>query len=251
MIRTVTGRLPGDEAPKVSGTISIPASKSHTIRALLIAAFATGESRLRRPLLSRDSISCRQAVEALGAKVTDDGPDWVVQGFGSRPKPPGMPSSNSASRPILPPVTIDVGNSGTTLYLAAALAALSETPVRFDGDQQIRRRSATPLLAAGGTASNLGRPASAVGSASTDGNALSPECSDNASVPLGGGNALNLSASEVTTIRINTLNEAPYVGITLDWLDSAGIRYEIVGNFLPGGHSGNRGYFDSGRSGLQ
>jgi len=170
MNRTVTGRLPGEKPPKVSGTISIPASKSHTIRALLIAAFASGESRLRRPLLSRDSISCRRAVEVLGAKVTDDSPDWVVQGFGSRPKPPGMPSSNSASRPKPPhpeaesaagealsppgkpspavgaPVTINVGNSGTTLYLAAALAALSETPVRFDGDQQIRRRSATPLL---------------------------------------------------------------------------------------------------------
>ncbi len=134
MIRNVTGRLPGKEPPKVSGRIPIPASKSHTIRALLIAAFAEGESRLRRPLVSRDSLSCRKAIEFLGAEVRDDGSDWVVQGFGSRPK-------STAG-------TIDVDNSGTTLYLAAALAALSETPVRFDGDEQIRRRSAAPLLEA-------------------------------------------------------------------------------------------------------
>jgi len=194
-----------------------------------------------------------------------------VQGFGSRPKPPGKPSPNPASQPIPPgipsPINIDVGNSGTTLYLAAALAALSETPIRFDGDQQIRRRSAAPLLDAlkamgaevesspGGCAPftvtgplkagnvTVDCPVSqylsalllatplispAGGNASPDGSA---ESADNASVPLGGGNASNLSATEVTqtTIKVNTLNEAPYVGITLDWLDSAGIRYEKDG----------------------
>ena len=131
MTRNVTGRLPGEEPPKVSGRIPIPASKSHTIRALLIAAFAEGESLLRRPLVSRDSLSCRKAVESLGARVTDDGPDWVVRGFGSRPLPPQTAPSESDNRPSAAvsaaaaasaaapraPVTIDVGNSGTTLYL--------------------------------------------------------------------------------------------------------------------------------------
>ncbi len=269
MIRTVTGRLPGEKPPKISGTISIPASKSHTIRALLIAAFAPGESRLRRPLLSRDSTSCRRAVESLGARVSDDGPNWVVQGFGSRPKPPGKPSPNPASQPIPPPINIDVGNSGTTLYLAAALAALSETPIRFDGDDQIRRRSAAPLLdalkamgteieaseggcapfsvrgplkarsvsvdcpvsqylsalllaapliPARGAASNLESTASTREGASNSAAALHAQNERDSPEP----------AAEVTqtTIKVNTLNEAPYVGITLDWLDQQGIRYE-------------------------
>jgi len=271
MTRTVTGRLPGENPPKVSGTISIPASKSHTIRALLIAAFATGESRLRRPLLSRDSISCRKAVEALGAVVNDDGPDWVVQGFGSRPKPPGIPS----------PISINVGNSGTTLYLAAALAALSGIPVGFDGDDQIRRRSAAPLLEAlkamgaevesadggcapftvrgplkagtvtvdcpvsqylsalllaaplipaRGTASNLESPASALEGASNSAAALSHQVSKTGlytqSEKYSPDSAIEITQ---TTIKVNTLNEAPYVGITLDWLDSQGIRFEHDG----------------------
>lgn len=294
MIRNVTGRLPGKEPPKVSGRIPIPASKSHTIRALLIAAFAEGESRLRRPLVSRDSLSCRKAVEFLGAKVTDDGPDWVVRGFGSRPKPAAG--------------TIDVGNSGTTLYLTAALAALSETPVRFDGDEQIRSRSAAPLLEAlkamgaevesadggcapfsvrgplearsvtvdcpvsqylsalllaaplilavggassdetalaRGAASNLGSAASSRKSASSDENA--PPRGDASNTDKGAlpaqGSKTGLQPndkeqshdsapeviSEVTTIKVKTLNEAPYVGITLDWLDQQDIRYERDG----------------------
>ncbi len=321
MIRTVTGRLPGEKPPKVSGTICIPASKSHTIRALLIAAFAEGESILRRPLVSRDSISCRGAVEALGAVVTDDGPDWVVQGFGSRPKPlqspgmlsndsealspPGMPSNTTEALPGSPaisqspaqpsPININVGNSGTTLYLAAALAALSDSPVRFDGDQQIRRRSAAPLLdalkamgaqvesaeggcapftvrgplkagtvtvdcpvsqylsalllaapliPAGGAASNLGRPASFGGGASDSYSALPPENADTGLNPQREKHihdtAAEVSKTRQTTIKVNTLNEAPYVGITLDWLDGAGIQYERDGwdEFrVPGGQS--------------
>ena len=253
MNRTVTGRLPGEEPPKVSGRISIPASKSHTIRALLIAAFASGESRLRRPLVSRDSLSCRQAVEALGARVIDDGPDWVVQGFGSRPSPAGEA-----------PVSIDVGNSGTTLYLAAALAALSETPIRFDGDEQIRRRSAAPLLDAlkamgaeveasdGGCAPFTVRGPLKAGTVAVDcpvsqylsalllaAPLISPPAGGKASSlrqPASAdenapdrGAASELSASEVSTIKVNTLNEAPYAGITLDWLDDGGIEYERDG----------------------
>ena len=36
----------------VRGEIAIPGSKSHTIRALLMAAMADGESVLRQPLFS-------------------------------------------------------------------------------------------------------------------------------------------------------------------------------------------------------
>ena len=259
MIRTVTGRLPGEKPPKVSGCISIPASKSHTIRALLIAAFAQGESRLRRPLLSRDSISCRVAVEALGAMVTDEGPDWVVQGFGSRPKPSGKPLPAEQAL-----INIDVGNSGTTLYLTTALAALSESPILFDGDNQIRRRSAAPLLdalkamgaevtsAEGGcapftvtgplkagtvtvdcpvsqylSALLLAAPLIPAGGAAL--NLESPASSDDTGLEAQSEKHAPASSPEVTTIKVNTLNEAPYVGITLDWLDQQDIRYEREG----------------------
>lgn len=233
MTRNVIGRLPGEGRPRLSGSVAIPASKSHTIRALLVAAFSEGVSRLRRPLPSRDGLAARAAVEFLGAEVTDDGDDWLVRGFGSRPKPPASG-------------TIDVRNSGTTLYLAAALAALADLPVRFDGDEQIRRRSARPLLDAlealgarvayeqtegcapftvtgplePGTV-EVDCPVSQYLSALLLAASLIPAQTDDS--PAGS------TAPEITTIKVKTLNEAPYVGITLDWLDGQGIRYERDG----------------------
>ena len=222
MIRNVTGRLPGEPAPRVSGALPVPASKSHTIRALLIAAFADGESRLRRPLVSKDALSCRTAVEVLGAEVVEDGSDWIVRGFGSRPAPgSGL---------------IDVGNSGTTLYLASALAALAGDPVRFDGDGQIRRRSAGPLLAAlEGLGAEVRSSDGGCAPFSVSGPLRSGEVSVDCPVSQYL-SALLLAAplipggdADVTRIRVRTLNEAPYVGITLDWLDRQGIRFEQNG----------------------
>ena len=228
MTRTVRGRVPGEDPPVVSGRLPMPASKSHTIRALLVAAFADGTSRLRRPLVSRDSVSCRAAVEALGARVRDDGPDWLVQGFGSRPRPVRH--------------AVDVGNSGTTLYLATAMAALADEAIRFDGDAQIRRRSAAPLLdalealgarvesAEGGCA-----PYSIRGPLESRSVAVDCPVSQYLSalllaaplIPKESGDSAGPSG--VSTIKVNSLNEAPYVGITLDWLEAQGIRYERDG----------------------
>ena len=53
----------------LNGSVRIPASKSHTIRALLIATLADGESVLTDPLFSGDTESCLQACEQLGARV--------------------------------------------------------------------------------------------------------------------------------------------------------------------------------------
>ena len=230
MNRTISGRIIGGRTPKVGGSVMIPASKSHTIRALLIAAFAKGRSRIRRPLESEDARSCRRAVEVLGARVTNDGSDWLVDGFGSRPAPP---QDRNAS-------LINVGNSGTTLYLASALAALSETPVMFDGDHQIRNRSAAPLLDAlkqlGVHVENSGTrpgcaPFSVQGPIQTGDISIDCPVSQYLSALLLAAPLIPASSTETgeTRIRINSLNEAPYVELTLDWLKQQDIRYSRKG----------------------
>ncbi|MCF7927798.1 MAG: 3-phosphoshikimate 1-carboxyvinyltransferase [Spirochaetales bacterium] len=149
---------------KIGGRIAPPASKSHTIRALLIALAAEGKSKIHNPLDSSDTQACRHAVEALGGKVerkreADGSEFWVVTGIGmaaakgtATPTASAHGAQKNAQAPAennpAEPVHIDVGNSGTTLYLAAAVAALLPFPVRFDGDEQIRRRPVGPLLAA-------------------------------------------------------------------------------------------------------
>ena len=138
----------------------------------------------------------------------------------------------------------DVGNSGTTLFLALAAAALGEEPMEFDGDEQIRRRSAGPLLEA---LAGLG---------------VSVESGTSGCAPItvrgpwkGGRVSLSCPTSQylsalllaaplapagvVTEIDVPLLTERPYIEMTLSYLDSHCIQYTAAENFahfhIPGG----------------
>ena len=67
----------------LSGTIAVPGSKSHTIRAVALAMMADGVSRIHAPLVSADTLAAVRAAKALGATV-DRGTDavWTVAGTG-------------------------------------------------------------------------------------------------------------------------------------------------------------------------
>ena len=54
---------------RVGGTVTVPSSKSHSIRALLIAACADGVSRIENVLASADAESCMDALRTLGVDV--------------------------------------------------------------------------------------------------------------------------------------------------------------------------------------
>lgn len=118
----------------VAFRVSAPASKSATNRLLAVAALAEGTSRLRSPLDSDDARAMRGAVQALGATVTDDGADWLVEGTGGRLAADGR--------------SIDCGLSGTTMRFATALAALSKGRVSLTGQPPLLRRPIGPLTAA-------------------------------------------------------------------------------------------------------
>ncbi|MGD2175824.1 MAG: 3-phosphoshikimate 1-carboxyvinyltransferase [Candidatus Brocadiaceae bacterium] len=216
----------------LAGAVHIPGSKSHTIRALLIGSLAGGTSRLIRPLRSSDTESCIRACEALGAEVRSESSEaWEVRGTAGAPAATGR--------------TVDVGNSGTTLFLALGAAALAEDDTTFTGDEQIQRRSAAPLLEA---LRSLGARA-----VSERGNGCAPL---RVGGPLQGGKvAIECPTSQYlsslliscplarrrSTIDVPLLNESPYVGITLQWLDNQGIvcrRDDDYSHFeIPGGQA--------------
>jgi len=224
-----------------SGTVRIPASKSHTIRQLIIASLAGGVSEISHPLDSLDAQSCAAACRVLGATVTEHrAPDtqalvsYTVEGNKGFPK--------GAGRRL-----IDVGNSGTTLYLVMAAAGLGTRPFEFTGDEQIQRRSAAPLLEA---LAGLGIRAESV-----KGNGCAPIIIQG---PWKGGqvslpcptsqylSALLLAAplapaGTITDVAIPLLNERPYIEMTLSYLDSQGIPWEAPPDFsrfiIPGGAS--------------
>ncbi len=214
----------------LSGGVTIPGSKSHTIRGLIIGTLAGAESVLRLPLDSSDTRSCVRTCRMLGGRIALDDPEvWRIVGTGGNP--------HAAPHPI------DVGNSGTTLFLAMTAAALGEALTEFTGDEQIRRRSAGPLLAA---LRELGAHAESL--------------SGNGCAPLRVGGRLHggqttiecptsqyLSslligcplAPEDTLVEVPLLHEKPYVRMTMAWLDAVGAEYDADDSLssieIPGG----------------
>jgi 3-phosphoshikimate 1-carboxyvinyltransferase len=201
---------------RLAGEILIPASKSHTIRAVAIAGMAEGKSVLRNPLISSDTVSCINGIKEFGA-VVDRNDNLIISGIRGLIRP----ECNK----------IDVGNSGTTLRVLTALAALASHPVSFNGDESIRKRPMINLLSA---LLNLG-----VEVDSTDG-----RCPFTIKGPLKGGKtSVNGISSQFVTalliacplagsnteIYVENLHERPYLEMTIDWLRKQYIQFENKG----------------------
>lgn len=120
---------PSAAAP-VHGHIVVPASKSVTNRAVLLAALAEGPGIVRNPLRSRDTDLMAAGLRVLGAEVTERPDGWAVT--------PGE---------LHGPAAIDVGLAGTVMRFLPAVATLARGAIRFDGDPRARERPMTPLLA--------------------------------------------------------------------------------------------------------
>ncbi|MDD4254739.1 MAG: 3-phosphoshikimate 1-carboxyvinyltransferase [Methanofollis sp.] len=116
----------------VDVTVTAPPSKSLTHRALVTAALAEGESRILGPLRSGDTARTREGLAALGVGTTDDGDDVLVRGCGG-------------VLPLEGPVTVDAGDSGTSLRFLAGLATLSPWPVTLTGSLRMQERPVGPL----------------------------------------------------------------------------------------------------------
>lgn len=202
----------------LEGSIEIPASKSHTIRAVVIASLAKGKSRIVSPLDSGDTRSAAVACRALGAEI-ETGKEWLVKGFGGNPK--------------LQVSEINVGNSGTSLRLTASMAALQEEKVIYDGDASIRTRPMQPLLDAlnslGAEAYSLKNngccPISITGRMRGGKTEVSGVTSQYLSSLLISTPLLE----EDTEICVVDLRERPYVQMTLGWLEEQNVHYSQEG----------------------
>jgi 3-phosphoshikimate 1-carboxyvinyltransferase len=117
----------------VRARVRLPASKSITNRALVLAAFSDGPAEIAGPLQARDTTLAADALRALGNEITESRTGWVIT--------PGQPAPGSE-------VSVDVGNAGTVMRFVPALAALTSAVVFFDGDERIRLRPIGPVLAA-------------------------------------------------------------------------------------------------------
>jgi 3-phosphoshikimate 1-carboxyvinyltransferase len=198
----------------VSGTARAPPSKSYTHRAILASGYADG-ALVQNPLVSADPRATMRAVEAFGCDVGSSDVVLEVDGFGGRP--------------ATPEDVIDCANSGTTMRLVTATAALAEGLIVLTGDDSLRSRPQGPLLDAieqlGGRAESTranGQAPLVVGGAIDGGTAAIPgDVSSQFVTAL-------LMAGPVTesgiTVALETeLKSAPYVRITLDVLEAFGV----------------------------
>jgi len=121
-------------AGAVTGTVTVPGSKSISNRALVLAALADGPSHLTGLLAARDTALMRSALVALGVAITekhstDSGTTVTVT--------PGS---------LKGPANVDCGLAGTVMRFVPPVAALADGLVAFDGDPYARERPMGVIL---------------------------------------------------------------------------------------------------------
>lgn len=209
----------------LSGHIQVPGSKSHTIRALLLASLAEGTSRIHNPLPSADCISTSKAISLVGAFFKDEGNGtWTVTGAGKNIH--------------LPENVVDVGNSGSLLYFMSPIAATFEGWSIFTGDESIRTRPVAHMVDVlnqmGGEA-HIAIPGKTTcpmvikGPVSTR-NRIVTEGSVSSQYISG----LMMAATRMKgTLKIELTNpkETPYLTMTKIWLESVGVTVRMSDDF--------------------
>ncbi len=221
-------RVTGLSRPFPKLTVSVPPSKSHTMRALVFALMARGRCVVRNTLPSPDTEAMIKAIEQLGATVDRFEDRLEIVGTGGEfTQVDGV---------------IDAGNSGQVLRFVGALAALSGHHVVITGDASTRKlRPVGPLLEG---LTQLGAHAQAM---RIDGRAPysiqgpiksgSITISGEDSQPV---SALLMAVSFLpgpTEIEVIQPGETPWINLTLHWLHRFGIdvkhdnfrRYTVAG----------------------
>jgi 3-phosphoshikimate 1-carboxyvinyltransferase len=133
----------------VEAVFEAPPSKSYTHRALIAGALAEGKTRIANPLRAVDTELTAVGLEVLGVAIEWRPGEILITGCGGTFQTEGE-------------VTIDCGNSGTTLRLLASLALLAPYPVVLTGSPRMLERPVGPLARAleglGGEIVFPGRP---------------------------------------------------------------------------------------------
>ena len=112
-----------------------PADKSITIRALLLAAIAAGNSRVENPLRCADTEAALACLEALGVRHCPDGAAIIIEGRGL----------DGLKMPAGP---LDAGESGALARLLAGLLAAQPFPSEITGRGTLLRRPMQETAAA-------------------------------------------------------------------------------------------------------
>ncbi|MCE5336303.1 MAG: 3-phosphoshikimate 1-carboxyvinyltransferase [Desulfobacteraceae bacterium] len=215
--------------PRVNARIRLPGSKSITHRALIMAALAAGPSEIGNPLKSEDTMLTARALEQLGA-----GMNWGADSV--RVSPP-------RTRWREPEETIFLGNSGTSARLLIAVVAAGCGRFALDGTPRLRERpigaAAYALASLGAEVRWLGEPGFLpveITASGLAGRRVRVDAGKSSQFLSGILIAAPTARSDVRIEWSEPAASFPYVLITLEMMNKAGIRFERTGAnsiFLP------------------
>jgi 3-phosphoshikimate 1-carboxyvinyltransferase len=218
---------------KLSGIYTPPPSKSHTIRALLIASLAKGESVIHSPSDCEDAKYLKEAIKKWRA-VEYRGDSFIIKESRSIAPPPGK---------------YFIGGSATAMRFLLALFSRLEGERIIDGDETLRKR---PVGAGIGIAEDMGAEITGLGSAGCLPQRIKGKkwrsdkikVSDKISSQFVSGMliAAPLNGSEVA-IEMDDPVSFPYIEMTMKVMTSFGVKVDLGGSNIavsPGKYKGSR-----------
>jgi len=117
---------------EITGRVRAPSSKSYTIRGLMCAALAKGESEIINPLSSDDTEAALKVLSQIGISVHQKEDSWLVSG-GNFHKPG---------------TDLFCGESAATLRFMTAICSLIPGKCRLVAGPSLLRRPVKPLIQA-------------------------------------------------------------------------------------------------------
>ena len=119
------------EKSQLNGRIVCPANKSYTHRAIFLAALSDGKSIVKKILRSNDTLATISACRGFGVEVEEVENNVTIK--------------NTIDSTVQNSM-INAENSGTTIRIAIAIAALSGGNTTLTGDDSLRKRPMQPIL---------------------------------------------------------------------------------------------------------
>ncbi len=111
----------------IIGKVNIPGDKSISHRAIILAAIADGESRIKNFLQGEDTLATIRVFQKMGVNIKNDGDIIIVKGVGLH----GLRAENP---------TLDFGNSGTSVRLLTGLLSAQNFSSQLIGDESLMKR---------------------------------------------------------------------------------------------------------------
>ena len=220
--------------------VLVPGSKSYTHRILIAAALSDGICTISNGLKSEDTLLTLEALRQMGIAIDVRDDRFIVQGGGGRLKP------------CLDPVYL--GNSGTSMRLLTAVAALGQGRYTLTGIKRMQERPIQDLLdglvqmgVLARSINNTGCPPVEVEGGSLSGGDVSLKCGVSSQFL----SALLLIAPYTRHgVEINIIEgpvSKPYVDMTIDVMEEFGVRIKRDGYHsfaVAGGHTYRAGSYE-------